>query len=111
VYVLNDLEQIGLAPDALRLVTAIAEIREPLAFLKALEKQPPDIQKAWDRRKRQLQIAITVGSGLELMKGRKPPLWSLRLNKGYRVHLQAPSTALEVWTAVQIGNHKEMGHG
>ena len=111
VYVISDLELIGLTPATLRLVTAIKEIDETEEFRKAFAKQPQNIQQAWHRKRDLLRNAIPPGADFKPMKNRRQRIYSIRLNKSYRVHLRPPPQGQEAWTAFEIGNHKEMGHG
>jgi hypothetical protein len=111
VNALDDLEDVGVAPGAVRLIQCIAEIVETESFERQLQRQDLAIRRDWSRRKEQIKISLPSPPRFEKLKNWEPPTWSLRLRDGYRVHLQPPDRGTAAWRAVAIGNHKDMGHG
>lgn len=111
VYTLDDLQDVGVAPGSIRLIHGIAEIVETDSFIRQLQRQHPAIQSDWNRKKEQIKINLPSPPRFEKLKGWTPPTWSLRLRDGHRAHLRAPQLGERAWQAVDIGNHKDMGHG
>jgi len=70
---------------------------------------PDSVQKAWKKTKRNLAVAIPPGADFKQWdKG--SGVYSLRLNDNYRAHIQRPKVG-DTWMALDLGTHKEMGHG
>ncbi len=111
VYVINDLDEIGVAADSLRLLHCISEIEENADFKKQLGRQSDKVQSDWSRKKDEIKVGLPSPPRFEKLKKWKPSTWSLRLRDGHRVHLQPPNSGKTAWRAVAIGKHKEMGHG
>lgn len=111
VYVIDDLDKIGVAAGSLRLIQCISGIVETAEFEKQYRRQNADVQSDWSRKKEEIKIRLPSPPRFEKLRDWKPPTWSLRLRAGHRVHLQPPDSVTTVWRAVAIGNHKEMGHG
>jgi len=86
-------------------------LEESTGFVRQLQKLDSSIVDRWNKQK-QLLLQSTASNGLDFKKwplGGKG-MYSVRVNKGYRAHIRFHAAA-EPWTAEQIGNHKEMGHG
>jgi hypothetical protein len=108
IRVINDLDQTGLNPDSVRAFCNVAPIAETKKFLKQLDRMHDDHAEAWRRLKDALQTSIPAKA--DFKKWADPNVWSIRVNKGIRAHLQWQMDAKE-WRAQEIGQHKEMGHG
>jgi hypothetical protein len=78
--------------------------------LKRLRNMPDSIQKAWKKTKRNLAEAITSGADFKQWPKGGSGVYSVRLNDNYRAHIQRPGVG-DTWTALDLGTHKEMGHG
>jgi hypothetical protein len=111
VHVINDLDDVGVAPGSLKLIQCISEVIETPAFGKKLKGVPEEIQRDWSRVREQIKSHVPSPPRFEKLKDWKPATWSLRLRSGHRVHLEAPDSGVAAWRAVSIGSHKEMGHG
>lgn len=111
VYVINDLDEIGIAAGSLRLIQCISEIVETADFERQFRRQDAEVRSAWSRKKEEIKVRLPSPPRFEKLKDRKPPTWSLRLCAGHRAHLRPPDPGTTAWRAVAIGNHKEMGHG
>jgi mRNA-degrading endonuclease RelE of RelBE toxin-antitoxin system len=96
----------------LDLFRAIPTIFQTKQFDRSLEKLPQDIQKQWERAKNKLQQTTAIGAlDFKLWEKRQNiSVYSVRLNRGYRAHLEYDYTAKN-WQATEIGTHKHMGHG
>lgn len=111
VYLIDDLDRVGMVPGSITLVHSIPEIVETGKFLKQLNKQTREIQHDWIRVKASIKDRVPAPPRFEKLKGWVPPTWSIRLRSGYRVHLVPPETGQSAWQATEIGDHKGMGHG
>ena len=111
IYVVDDLIASGLSPTSIRFVTAIPDVIETEQFLRLLDKQTVKIKRDWQRVKVSIRTALPSPPRFEKLHDRKPPVYSIRLRSGYRVHLRAPSGSDARWIAESIGTHREMGHG
>jgi hypothetical protein len=79
-------------------------------FLKRLRDMTDSIQRAWERTKLKLALAITRGADFKPWPDGGSGVYSVRLNDNYRAHIQRPNVG-DTWTALDLGTHKEMGHG
>jgi hypothetical protein len=110
-YEVDDLAATGLSATSIRFVTAIPGVIETGQFLRLLENQTIKIRQDWERVKVSIRTALPRPPRFEKLRDRKPPVYSLRLRSGYRVHLRPPTGADARWIAESIGTHAEMGHG
>jgi hypothetical protein len=56
-------------------------------------------------------LAVAIPPGADFKEwGKGSGVFSLRLNDNYRAHIQRPNVG-DIWTALDLGTHKEMGHG
>jgi hypothetical protein len=110
VYAVNDLKDVGLTAGSLRLFLSIPAVEEDARFVKQLGRLDVAVRKDWERMKGHLKQGLPSPPRFEKLTGAKPPTWSLRLRSGYRVHLR-PSDDSSAWRALEVGTHKEMGHG
>ena len=70
----------------------------------------PSHKKYWESTKQKLLNAPHRVS-LDFKKWPpKPPYWSVRINEGFRAHLNPISIKDGVWEAVEYGSHEKMGH-
>lgn len=109
VHIIHDEKRIGLPASAVRLITRMCNIRESDRFQRGLRRLDLSLQKRWAGLKQKLSVAVPPSDRLEKLKGLPGGLFSVRLNDNFRVHLRMEEH--EVWQAVDIGSHKEMGHG
>jgi hypothetical protein len=115
VWVLNDLDEVGLSASAVQMFARVAPIVESPDFRKMLKRKK--LGDAWERTK--VRLAGGIPNGIDFKKWPKDGdgMWSVRVTDGVRAHLRQPSVlAMEdcyksQWIACRIGHHKEMGHG
>ncbi len=104
-------KSIGELPDDhVRAFAAIDTIKETPKFLKMLAKLPNNIQSKWVKTKSSLSIGIRTGHNFKKWPKRGTDFFSVRVGDAIRAHLlyDRPNQG---WTAIEIGKHKEMGHG
>lgn len=111
VWIINDLQAVGLPPNAVKLIPCIRLIEETRPFLKRLHRLHPDQQRAWDRLKQRLEICIPPKSDFKKWPPAGDGVWSVRVGDNFRAHLNEPHEGVERWLALMIGTHTEMGHG
>lgn len=111
IWIINDLESVGLSKDAVRQITCVRPIEETKPFHKRLSRLHPDHQRAWIRLKENLAVGIPAGA--DFKKWEPERVWSVRVNDSIRAHLKQPPPGdnTQPWLALKIGSHKEMGHG
>jgi hypothetical protein len=115
IWVLNDLDNVGLPASAVRMFSRVAPIVETPEFRKMLKRKRLD--DAWERTKTRLSISVPNGSDFKKWPKEGGGMWSVRVTDGVRAHLRQPSVELsegdhlEQWLACKIGSHKDMGHG
>ena len=110
IHLVNDGARLGIAPDFLSFFGRIPAIVESERFLKRLRDMTDSIQRAWERTKLKLALAITRGADFKPWPNGGSGVYSVRLNDNYRAHIQRPNVG-DTWTALDLGTHKEMGHG
>ena len=110
IHLVHDGARLGIPPEWLTLFSRLSAIEESADFRKKLQMLAIPIQRAWERTKHKLGVAITAGVDFKKWDKGGNDLFSVRVNDNYRAHLQR-RTASADWLAVAIGNHKEMGHG
>ena len=110
IHIVNDSHRLGLPPDWLSILSRLQTIQETPKFMTRLAKMGPQVQKAWDRTKGRLQTHITTGADFKKWPSTGQDVYSVRVNDGVRAHLKG-TPSQPIWTALDIGNHKEMGHG
>jgi hypothetical protein len=106
----HDGARLGIPPGFLNLFSRIPHVVETEKFLKRLEALAPPIRRSWEKTKRMLTQAITPGVDFKLWRPGGQHVYSVRVNDNFRAHLHRPAAG-ETWTALEIGSHKELGHG
>ncbi len=118
VWVLDDLDAVGLPSGAVQLFARVAPIEETSAFRKKAKRQR--LGDAWERTKARLAEGVPNGSDFKKWPKAGDGMWSVRVTDGVRAHLRQPEQASLLasedphqgtWLACNIGGHKEMGHG
>jgi hypothetical protein len=110
IHLVNDGERLGISPDFLSFFSRIPTIVESDRILKRLRDMTDSIRRTWERTKLKLASAITRGADFKLWPNGGSGVYSVRLNNNYRAHIQRPNVG-DTWTALDLGTHKEMGHG
>jgi hypothetical protein len=87
----------------------VSLINETDAFKKDLERLATPIQYKWDRTKSKLAVQITPGADFKKWPKKGPNIWSVRVDRGHRAHLEHVKDQ-NAWNALKIGSHSEMGH-
>lgn len=112
IFILDDSSKsIGKLPDDyVQSFAFINTLNETPKFLKMLAKLPRNIQAKWDKTKSSLSIGIRTGHNFKKWPKRGTDFFSIRVDAAVRAHLwyDRPNQG---WTAIEIGKHKEMGHG
>jgi|SRR6266850_2059010 len=110
IHMLKDEGGLGIPKIYLNPFTCMKTIVESPSFLRQLNKLPEKIHKKWRRFKSNAPSAFTPGMGQK----KWPPLgedaWSFKIDDNYRAHFRVHPRE-QIWTALEIGNHAEMGHG
>ena len=112
VHLVHDGERFGVPEGIVRFIARIeAEIDETGPFLKQLAKLPVSVAEAWRWAKHRLrQSTIDKGLDFKPWKDGKRTLYSIRLSRQYRAHLEH-ERASGRWLAIAVGTHRAMGHG
>lgn len=96
--------------DYVQAFSVINEIKEPVKFLKMLSNLPNKIQAKWLKTKHSLAIAIRKSHDFKKWRKSGPGVFSIKVDRAIRAHIKYDRTNNE-WIALEIGRHKEMGHG
>ena len=107
IYILDDAREHGLDEDIVRFFQKMDEIEETKKFKKMLLKTPQQIQTAWKKKKQEFRISLPKPPAFKKYKS----LYAAYLPDGFRVHFLKPNKKETTWLAVEIGDHKSMGHG
>jgi len=110
LILLDDSQRWGIPAASARLIPAISQIIERPRFLDRLAGLDPSLRRRWERKKTELRVRLPRHPEFEKLKGTPSGLFSLRLNDNFRVHLR-PLPGSVVWEAIEVGTHKELGHG
>jgi hypothetical protein len=110
IHLVHDEERLGIPRVWLDLFTRLVKIEETSAFTSALRRLPPAIQQKWEKLKVRLGDGITPGADFKKWPKGGKDVWSLRVSRSHRVHLRRDRRSQD-WSAIEIGAHKEMGHG
>jgi hypothetical protein len=112
IHILNDGTRIGLPPNLLGLFRSIESVEESDRFARRLATLPIEIGNAWIRLKSRIKNSLAL-PGIDFKQWERNEdgvVYSVRVSKSYRAHLlRTPSGG--PWLALNIGTHKEMGHG
>ncbi len=112
IHILNDGARIGIPPDLLGLIRSIENVHESDRFTRRFGTLPIEIRNAWNRLKSRMQTSLAM-PGLDFKQWKRSEdgvIYSVRVSRSHRAHLQR-RTPGEPWLALDIGTHKEMGHG
>jgi len=109
VHIIRDEKRIGLPAAAVRLITRMCNIRESEHFQRRFAHLDCATQRSWSAMKQKLSAGVPRSARLEKMRGQPGDVFSVRVGDNFRVHLQPHGS--ETWEAMDIGSHKEMGHG
>lgn len=110
IHVVNDGSRLGLPSDWLQFFARLVEIKETSGFQKKLQLMDGSIQRAWERMKQKLGVAITSGADFKPWPKDGDDCYSVRINNNFRAHLKRQRDTCD-WLAYEIGSHKAMGHG
>lgn len=110
IHLVDDSSRLGMPEGWLSFFSSLSAIEETSDFKKKLGMLTSDIQRAWERTKQKLGIAITAGADFKKWDKGGDDLFSVRVNGSVRAHLHRRRESND-WLAVAIGSHKEMGHG
>jgi hypothetical protein len=107
--IIPDMDKLGLPPLGISLLRRVALVRETEVFRRQLARLDSQVRNAWQKTKRLLAADLTL-NGLDFKPFGPPGQYSVRVSHRYRAHLRGlpKEEALE---ALEIGGHREMGHG
>lgn len=109
IHLVDDVVRIGFPLECSKFITRI-NIKETEKFQDILAKLAAPIQRAWERTKIKCRNCITSGMDFKKWPKGGPDCFSIRVNDGYRAHLNLEKESGN-WFTIKIGTHKEMGHG
>ena len=113
VHILRDGQRLNVDESILTWFRRVqGPIHESPGFQRALARMSVPIQKKWAATRNRLGISVQ-GQGLNFKlwhKDDKETIFSVRITYGCRAHLSYDRTS-DLWTAIEIGGHKAMGHG
>ena len=72
VHVIDDLDDVGVAPGSIKLIQCISEVVETLSFEKKLKDVPEEIQRDWSRVREQIKTHVPSPPRFEKLKNWKP---------------------------------------
>jgi hypothetical protein len=110
IHLIHDEHRLEIPKIYLDLFTSIESLEETATFLRLLNQLPAQTQRKWGKFKRQSSIAITPGMRPKKWKALGEGAWAFRIDDNYRAHLKFHPRE-QKWTALEIGDHAEMGHG
>ena len=112
IHIVHDEHRLAIDPLALGLFQRVCAIQETSSFQRRCEGLPEQIRKKWKKTKEKIG-QTTALPGLDFKPWRdvrEGRMYSVRVDKGYRAHLLYSGQPLS-WSAIEIGTHKELGHG
>ena len=110
IHLIHDEHRLEIPKIYLDLFTNIESLEETATFLRLLNQLPAQTQRKWVKFKRQSSIAITPGMRPKKWRPLGEDTWAFRIDDNYRAHLKFHARE-QKWTALEIGDHAEMGHG
>ena len=110
IHLIHDEHRLEIPKIYLDLFTCIEKLEETAAFVRRLNQLPEQTRRKWHKFKRQSYIAITPGMRPKKWKALGEDAWAFRIDDNYRAHLKFHPLE-QKWTALEIGDHAEMGHG
>lgn len=105
LFIFHDEREYGLPELGISLFPKILTVTESDKFQHRLNKLGANVQNLWDRTKIKLLKDPSL-PGLDLKRWKE--LYSIRLNDNFRAHL---SYQPDLMFAIEIGSHKDLGHG
>lgn len=106
----DDSRRFGAPAGWLTFLSRLSRIEESARFLRQLAKLDSQQQTKWDAAKLRATTALAAGRDFKLWPKGGNDVWSMRISQNFRVHLQRDRVA-DRWIALEIGDHKSMGHG
>lgn len=110
IHLVDDSARYGIPSGWLTFFTCIEHLIEDPKFLKRLEKLASPLQRAWVALKNRFTNQFTPGMDFKPWPPRGPNAYSVRINDNFRA-LLIRDPAKGIWTAMDIGSHKDLGHG
>jgi hypothetical protein len=110
IHLVHDEHRLEIPKFYLDLFTSVGKLEEPASFRRQLSQLPAEAQKRWDKFKRLSSTAITPGMRLKKWKPLGENAYAFRIDDNFRAHLRFHPTE-QKWTALEIGDHADMGHG
>lgn len=110
IHYVDDSARYGIPPGWLTFLSALPGIVESERFRKQLEKLDSRHRERWYIAKERAVIGLTAGHDFKPWPKGGRDVWSMRIDRGFRAHLRRDRGA-GAWEALEIGDHKTMGHG
>lgn len=106
----NDSERFGVPSEWLTFLTRLSVIDESEKFSKQLAKLESRYRQRWEATKMRAMTSLTAGQDFKPWRKGGKDVWSMRIDDAFRVHLRRDRQA-DRWVALEVGDHKSMGHG
>lgn len=110
IHYKDDSVRFGIPPGWLTFLSRLRVIDESDKFRKQLAKLGRSRQQRWETAKQRAIDTLTAGHDFKPWPKGGPDVWSLRVDRAFRAHLQR-DRANDRWIALGIGDHDAMGHG
>ena len=110
IYLIDDSRTCNLPNGSLLFFTHLSVIDESSGFLDRLRKLDRATQNKWNKKKDQWRDGLTVGADFKKWTPGGEDVYSVRVDRDVRAHLRYDRQSKR-FTALEIGRHKEMGHG
>ena len=111
IFFLDDDDLLGLLGITLDLFPSIHNLTETDHFKAELEGLERPVRNKWNKCRRMLEQSTGLkGLDFKRWKPGGPDCYSVRVDLKYRAHLEYLRSE-HSWLAVEIGDHKSMGHG
>lgn len=110
INLVDDSKLFGVPPGWLTFFASLNWIEESPMFRKQLAALGREQQRHWAQTKRRAEAALTHGHDFKPWPKGGADVWSLRVDRACRAHLMRDRTS-NTWIALEIGDHKAMGHG
>lgn len=110
VFLVNDIKLLSISGEFAQFFRKLSVISEHSTFQKKIARLPAHVAAMWLKVKERLSIT-TASPGTDFKpweRTKSGTIYSVRLNRQYRAHILHQASE---WIALDIGTHKQMGHG
>ncbi len=112
IHVVHDETRLAVNPITIGLFEWVRGIHETDTFKNRVRALPQPIQKKWSHTKEKIG-QTTALPGLDFKRWKESAsgrVYSVRVDRNYRAHLRYTGVPPS-WEAIEIGTHRELGHG